>query len=67
MPPYEFVCDTCGARFEQARSFGDYHAAVCPNGHGRTHKVFSVPAIVFRGSGWYVNDSRGKKPAQSGE
>jgi putative FmdB family regulatory protein len=64
MPLYEFVCAECGARFEQRRAYDDPTAPRCPNGHRRTRKVFNAPAVVFRDSGWYVNDSRPKQPIE---
>ena len=63
MPLYEFVCEQCGARFEKRRAYDDLAAATCPNGHRRTRKVVSAPAIVFRGSGWYSTDNRPKNAA----
>ena len=66
MPLYEFVCDQCGVRFEKRRAYDDPTNPTCPNGHRRTRKVVSLPAVVFRGSGWYSTDHRPKnatKPA----
>jgi putative FmdB family regulatory protein len=67
MPLYEFVCEACGARFEQNRALGDTAGAVCPNGHRRARKLVSAPAVVFRGSGWYATDSRPKPKPSDGE
>ncbi len=62
MPIYEYICDTCHDEFEVRRSFTDEGVPPCPtcNGTGKVHKVFSPPAIVFKGKGFYVTDSRGK-------
>jgi putative FmdB family regulatory protein len=63
MPVYNFVCPTCGARFEERLSFSESTSAViCPNGHSNVQRVFTAPTIVFKGSGFYVTDHR--KPAQ---
>jgi len=35
----------------------------CPNDHTKVRRIYSVPSIIFKGSGFYVNDSR-KKPAK---
>ena len=59
MPIYEYECLTCGTTFEKRQSFSDAPAAECPNGHAETRRLLSAPAIVFKGSGFYINDSRG--------
>lgn len=58
MPIYEYRCDVCGAMFDKMTSFGDASTPICPNGHAVTHRVFSPPGIVFKGSGFYVTDNR---------
>lgn len=58
MPIYEYECATCGFRFERRQPFGDIDIPACPNGHSQVQRLFSVPGIVFKGSGWYVTDSR---------
>ncbi len=59
MPVYSFECPVCGTRFDERLSFKDSnHAISCPKGHAGARRVFSVPSIVFKGSGFYVNDSR---------
>ena len=62
MPIYEYICDTCHDEFEIRRSFSEEGVPPCPscNGTGKVHKVFSPPAIVFKGKGFYITDSRGK-------
>jgi putative FmdB family regulatory protein len=58
MPIYEYECLTCGTTFEKRQSFSEVAKADCPNGHAETRRLISSPAIVFKGSGFYVNDSR---------
>ena len=58
MPIYEYQCDSCGVHFERRQSFSDNSTPSCPNGHAAVHRIYSVPGVVFKGSGWYVNDSR---------
>lgn len=61
MPVYNYVCSECGSNFERFLSFKDADQAVgCPNGHMHTRKMLSVPTVVFKGSGFYVNDHRSK-------
>lgn len=59
MPIYEYECQTCGTIFEKRQSFKDEPRADCPNGHPDTRRLLAAPAIVFKGSGFYINDSRG--------
>ena len=61
MPIYEYECLTCGTTFEKRQSFSEVAKADCPNGHSETRRLISSPAIVFKGSGFYVNDSRSKQ------
>jgi putative FmdB family regulatory protein len=47
----------CGAHFEKLQHFGDPAGGTCPNGHKDVHRLFSQPAIIFKGSGFYVTDN----------
>ncbi|MCL4544793.1 MAG: FmdB family transcriptional regulator [Chloroflexi bacterium] len=58
MPLYEYECKSCGHRFEQYQSFSEPPLTVCPMCGQRLRKVLQPVGIVFKGSGWYVNDSR---------
>jgi len=66
MPIYEYECLTCGTTFEKRQSFSDKPIAACPNGHDDTRRLLSAPAIVFKGSGFYINDSKGSKNGVNG-
>ncbi|RRR73475.1 MAG: zinc ribbon domain-containing protein [Candidatus Viridilinea halotolerans] len=60
MPTYVYACDGCGKQFEQFQSFKDDPLTVCHCGEsGRVRRVIQPAGIVFKGSGWYINDSRG--------
>jgi putative FmdB family regulatory protein len=63
MPIYEYECLTCGVMFEKRQSFNEVPKADCPNGHPETRRLLAAPAIVFKGTGFYVNDSKGKNSA----
>ena len=65
MPTYEYACTECGDRTEVVQSISDPPLATCTVCGGRLRKVFSPVGIVFKGSGFYRTDSRGK-PAESG-
>ncbi len=66
MPTYEYACRDCGEHVEVVQSFRDDALTICGLCGGRLRKVFSAAGIVFKGSGYYVNDSR-KRPASDGE
>jgi putative FmdB family regulatory protein len=61
MPVYEYQCQNCGKHFEIKQSFTDDPLTVCPNCAGKIHRVIQAAGIVFKGSGFYVNDSRSKQ------
>ena len=58
MPTYQYACTECGHAFEQFQSFSDDALSVCPECDGRLRKVFNAVGVVFKGSGFYRNDSR---------
>lgn len=58
MPIYEYECETCGNRFERFQSIQDEPIRQCPTCAGTVHKVFHPAGIIFKGSGWYITDSR---------
>jgi putative FmdB family regulatory protein len=67
MPTYEYACVECGNHIEVVQSMSDPPLAVCAACGGRLRKVFSPIGIVFKGSGFYRTDSRGKSPASTRE
>ena len=59
MPTYEYKCDNCGHVFEKIQSVRDEPLIQCPNcSFNSLHKVFYPAGIIFKGSGWYITDSR---------
>ncbi|HEV7958810.1 MAG TPA: FmdB family zinc ribbon protein [Acidimicrobiales bacterium] len=58
MPTYEYECQQCHERVEAVQKFTDAALTVCPLCEGELRKVFSAVGIVFKGSGFYKNDSR---------
>ena len=63
MPTYQYACTECDHAFEQVQSFSDDSLTVCPECDGRLRKLFNAVGVVFKGSGFYRNDSR--KPESS--
>jgi putative FmdB family regulatory protein len=56
MPLYEYQCDTCSHRFEVIQKYSDARIDVCPKCGGPVQKLFSSPAIQFKGTGFYITD-----------
>ncbi|MFJ8506850.1 FmdB family zinc ribbon protein [Streptomyces avermitilis] len=65
MPTYQYQCTACGEGLEAVQKFTDDALTECPNCAGRLKKVFSAVGIVFKGSGFYRNDSRGSSSSSS--
>ncbi len=58
MALYAFECTVCGARFERAQQMTDQALPPCPNGHRQVRRVFTPPAVIFKGAGFYSTDHR---------
>lgn len=58
MPTYAYRCTVCGNEFDVKQSFSDDALTVCPECGGALRKLFSAVGVVFKGSGFYRNDSR---------
>ena len=58
MPIYEYECQSCASRFELRQGFNDEPVKFCPTCRGEARRVIHSVPIVFKGSGFYVNDYR---------
>lgn len=58
MPTYSYACTECGNRFDVVQAFSDDALTTCEKCSGRLRKVFGNVGVVFKGSGFYRNDSR---------
>lgn len=65
MPTYAYACTECTHRFEAQQAFTDDALTECPECSGRLRKLFNAVGIVFKGSGFYRTDSRGKSGSGS--
>jgi putative FmdB family regulatory protein len=67
MPLYEYQCQECGERAEHVQRFDDPPFTICGSCGGPLKKLFSAPAIQFKGSGFYLTDygRSGNSPAKS--
>lgn len=66
MPLYEYQCTKCNNRFERIQKFSDPLVTDCPLCAGKVERTISVPAIHFKGSGWYVTDYANKSSSGKG-
>ncbi len=66
MPRYDYACTECGHQFDVFQSFSDDALTDCPECDGRLRKVFNAVGVVFKGSGFYRNDSRSSSASSSG-
>jgi putative FmdB family regulatory protein len=58
VPLYDYQCKQCQTVTEVRHGFKDVHAEVCLQCGGPLSRVFNPAGIVFKGSGFYITDSR---------
>lgn len=59
MPIYEIACKECGNQYERIVSFSSTDLPACPAcSSADVTRLLSKPAIHFKGSGWYITDSK---------
>jgi putative FmdB family regulatory protein len=56
MPTYDYECLACKHRFEVFQSMKDEPVQFCVKCNGKVRKLFANTGIIFKGSGFYVND-----------
>ena len=56
MPLYEYECQSCGEHVEKIQRVDDAPLLECPRCGGELRRLLGVPALQFKGSGWYVTD-----------
>ncbi|WP_110343338.1 FmdB family zinc ribbon protein [Prauserella flavalba] len=66
MPTYQYACKECGHQFEVVQSFSDASLSECPKCDGALRKLFGSVGVIFKGSGFYRNDSRSESRSSSG-
>jgi putative FmdB family regulatory protein len=66
MPVYEYTCKHCDNRFEVWRSAEETKKQKCPTCNQVAQKVFHPVGIIFKGSGFHVNDYRCKPEGAGG-
>lgn len=56
MPLYEYECFVCRHRFERIHRVDAEPVTTCPACGGQVRRLLGVPALQFKGSGWYITD-----------
>jgi putative FmdB family regulatory protein len=71
MPLYDYACTKCGHTIEVRHGFNETHSAPCPACGAPVRRVFNAAPVLFKGSGFYVTDSRRSsstgKPEKKGD
>jgi len=66
MPTYEYVCLSCGYRFEVSQSMTDKPKSKCPKCKKKVKRLIgSGGGIIFKGSGFYETDYKKKTPPKT--
>jgi len=65
MPTYQYACSTCSNEFEIVQTFAEKSLTECPECKSELRKVFSAVGVVFKGAGFYKNDSNKKAVKKS--
>lgn len=65
MPTYEYACPHCGHAWDKREGFDASTTKKCPQCGKKAQRVLHAPPIVFKGSGFYVTDSRKPESAAS--
>jgi putative FmdB family regulatory protein len=66
MPTYTYRCDACGHQFEAVQRFSDDPLTECRECGAPIRRVIQPVGVVFKGSGWYITDSR-TPPKEAGD
>lgn len=65
MPTYAYACTECGHQFDVVQSFSDDSLTTCPECSGALRKQYNAVGVVFKGGGFYRNDSRSDSGSSS--
>jgi len=65
MPTYQYRCAACQNQFDAFQRYADDPLTDCPSCAGSVRRVIQPVGVVFKGSGWYINDSRKKSDSDS--
>lgn len=63
MPTYAYRCRDCGHNFDIFQKFSEDSLTVCPSCEGSIRRVIQPTGVVFKGTGFYINDSKASSKA----
>jgi len=67
MPTYEYECRECSYTFEAFQSINDAPIKTCPLCGGKVKRLIGGGSgIIFKGSGFYITDSKKAQSASTG-
>ncbi|MCF7940183.1 MAG: hypothetical protein K9M84_01085 [Spirochaetia bacterium] len=64
MPTYDYRCETCGYEFEHFQMMSEEPLSDCPKCGSPVRRLIGGGiGVIFKGSGFYVNDSKSANSA----
>jgi putative FmdB family regulatory protein len=66
VPTYVYRCKACEHQFETFQKMTDEPVKQCPECKGQVARVLFPPGIVFKGSGFHINDYPSSGSSTSG-
>jgi putative FmdB family regulatory protein len=67
MPTYGYQCTQCQHEFSVFQAMKDAPLTRCPQCEGSIKRLLYPVGVVFKGSGWYINDSRKPEKDSGGD
>lgn len=61
MPLYDYKCSACGAVHEHRQKISDEPLRECPDCGGEYKRIITSVGVIFKGSGFHINDYRDNK------